>query len=468
MNFKKVTSAALVAAMGVGLLAGCGGSSGGGSSDSGAAGGGDYFSSEEEGNVINIWCWNDEFQSRVTDYYPEVKETSKDGTVTTLNDGTEIHWTINPNQDGVYQDKLDEALQRQDEAEADDKIDLFLAETDYLIKYNDADIDIAVPLTELGIDPDTDLADQYQYTKDAASDTNGVQRATSWQACPGLFIYRRSIANDVLGTDDPDEVAAAVSDWDKFEEVAAQAKEKGYYMLSSYADAQRVYFNNTSAPWVEPGSTTVKVDPNVMKYVEDTKKWLDEGYIHTTDGQWTDTWNKDQGVDGKVFGFFGPAWFINFTLDPNYGDADPDWGVCNPPQQYNWGGSFLMACSGTDNPEHIKDIMLTMTADKDTLLSITEGTLDYTNTVSGMQDLSEDEEYGSDFLCGENPYKYFAPAAEGIVMDKLSPYDQGCVEAIGAFGDYYNGKVDFDKAKANFETRIMERYPEITAVEWPE
>ena len=36
-----------------------------------------------------------------------------------------------------------------------------------------------------------------------------------------------------------------------------------------------------------------------------------------------------------------------------------------------------------------------------------------------------------------------------------------------AFADYYNGKVDFDKAKANFETRVMERYPEITEVEWP-
>ena len=27
---------------------------------------------------------------------------------------------------------------------------------------------------------------------------------------------------------------------------------------------------------------------------------------------------------------------------------------------------------------------------------------------------------------------------------------------------------DFDKAKANFETAIKERYPDITQVEWPE
>ena len=65
---------------------------------------------DEEGKVINIYSWNDEFRQRLEAVYPEVKETSKDGTVTTLKDGTEIHWIINPNQDGVYQQKLDEAL----------------------------------------------------------------------------------------------------------------------------------------------------------------------------------------------------------------------------------------------------------------------------------------------------------------------------------------------------------------------
>ena len=90
-----------------------------------------------------------------------------DGTVTTLKDGTEIHWVINPNQDGVYQQKLDEALLNQAiRPPTDDKVDIFLSETDYVYKYTDADADVAMPLTDLGIDPDTDLADQYPFTRD--------------------------------------------------------------------------------------------------------------------------------------------------------------------------------------------------------------------------------------------------------------------------------------------------------------
>lgn len=423
-----------------------------------------------EGKVINIWSWNDEFQKRVTEFYPDVVETSSDGTVTKLKDGTEIHWTINPNQDGVYQQKLDEALGKQDSAAADDKIDLFLAETDYLVKYIDKDANVAMPLKDLGIDPDKDLADQYQYTKDAASDADKVHRATSWQACPGLFIYRRGIAKNVFGTDDPDEIQKQVADWDKFEAAAKTLKEKGYFMTSSMgADTYRVFGNNCEKPWVASGSTTVTVDQNMMNWVKQSKTFTDAGYNDKVSGQWTDDWNKDMAADSKVFGWFFPAWGINFTIQPNTGDAGKgDWAACNGPQAYNWGGSFLIACQGTDDPQHVKDIMMKLTADKKTLLDITAKTLDYTNTVSGMKELAANDQYSSDFLGGENPYKYFAPAAESIKMDKITPYDQGCTECFqNAFGDYFNGNISLDEAKANFETAIKERYPELTEVEWP-
>ena len=133
----------------------------------------------DEGKVINIYSWNDEFRQRLEAVYPEVESTSKDGTVTKLKDGTEIHWIVNPNQDGVYQQKLDEALLNQADASADDKVDIFLSETDYVFKYTDKDADVAMPLTDLGIDPDKDLADQYDFTKTTASDADGVQRGAS-------------------------------------------------------------------------------------------------------------------------------------------------------------------------------------------------------------------------------------------------------------------------------------------------
>ena len=425
---------------------------------------------DEEGKVINIYSWNDEFRQRLEAVYPEVKETSKDGTVTTLKDGTEIHWIINPNQDGVYQQKLDEALMNQADASADDKVDIFLSETDYVYKYTDAAADVAMPLKDLGIDPDKDLADQYDFTKTTASDADGVQRGSTWQCCPGLLVYRRDIAKDVFGTDDPEEVGKRMKDCDTAIATAEELKAKGYYTFASYADTFRLYGNSISQPWVEDGATTVNVDQQVMNWIKDSKEWLDAGYLNkTVKGQWNDDWNKAMGSESKVFAFLFPAWGIDFTLKPNWDGEDGEWAVTNPPQEYNWGGSYIHAATGTDNPEHAKDIILALTGNKDNLLKISKDYSDFTNTKSGMQEVAKDDTFASDFLGGQNPFTYFSPVAENIKIAPLSAYDQGCVELIqNAFSDYFQGQVDYDKAKSNFETAIKERYPEIQEVNWAE
>ncbi len=473
---RKALSILLATAMAAGSLAGCGGSdSSGSSSDSAGSGSGTENQGEavpggEEGKVINIYSWNNEFKERVEAVYSEVAETSKDGTVTTLKDGTEIHWIVNPTQDGVYQQKLDEALLKQAEASADEKVDIFLSETDYVNKYTDADADVAMPLKNLGIDPETDLADQYAFTKVTASDVNGVQRGSTWQCCPGLLVYRRDIAKDVFGTDDPETVGEKVKDWDTMKVTAGELKAKGYFTFASYADTFRLYGNSIAEPWVKPGENIICVDQQIMNWVNDSKEWLDAGYLDkTVKGQWNADWNQAMGSSSKVFAFLFPAWGIDFTLKPNWDGEMGMWGVTNPPQEYNWGGSYVHACVGTDNPQHVKEIILAVTANKENLLKISKDFSDFTNTQTSMQQAAKDDEnFSSEFLGGQNAFKYFAPVAENIVMAPLSPYDQGCVELIqNNFSDYLQGQVDFDKAKANFETAILERYPEITEVQWP-
>ena len=431
----------------------------------------------EGGKVLNIWCWNDEFQSRFNDYYPGVKEVAEDKSTTTLEDGTTVKWTINPNENNNYQDKLDEALLNQESAAADDKIDIFLIEADYALKYVDSDYTLNV--ADIGLTED-DMKDQYQYTKDIVTDGNGAIKGTTWQATPGLFAYRRSIAKDVLGTDDPEKVQEALADWDKFNEVAEKANEKGYKMLSGYDDSYRTFSNNVSAPWVD--GTTVVVDKNIMEWVDQTKDFTEKGYNNKT-SLWDDGWAHDQGPDGKVMGFFYSTWGINFTLLGNSLETPEaeggkqevgngifgDYAVCEGPQPYYWGGTWICAATGTDNTELVKDIMLKLTCTKDIMKQITLDTQDYTNNIPAMEELAADPEFGSAFLGGQNHIALFAEAAKKIDMSNAGPYDQGCNEKIqNSFKDYFDGNIDLDTAKANFETAIKEQYPELTEVKWPE
>ena len=143
----------------------------------------------------------------------------------------------------------------------------------------------------------------------------------------------------------------------------------------------------------------------IMQWINDSKEWLDAGYLNpTVKGQWNDDWNKAMGSQSKVFAFLFPAWGIDFTLKPNWDGEDGVWAVTNPPQEYNWGGSYIHVATGTDNPEHAKDIILAMTAKKDNLLKISQDYSDFTNTKSGMQEAANDDAtYGSEFLGGQNP-----------------------------------------------------------------
>ena len=47
-------------------------------------------------------------------------------------------------------------------------------------------------------------------------------------------------------------------------------------------------------------------------------------------------------------------------------------------------------------------------------------------------------------------------------MSNVSDYDQGCNESFQmAMKDYFEGKVDYDKAVENFTTSVKEKYPEL-------
>ena len=431
-----------------------------------------------EGKVLNIWCWNDEFQSRFNAYYPEVKEIAEDKSTTTLNDGTIVKWTINPNEGNNYQNKLDEALRAQESAAADDKIDIFLIEADYALKYVDSPYTLDVK-ADIGL-TDEDLAGQYKYTQEIATSADDKLKAVTWQATPGLFAYRRSIARDVLGTEDPDAVQEALADWDKFNAVAEQAAAKGYYMLSGYDDAYRTFSNNVSAPWVADDGETVVVDANLMKWVDQTKLYTDKGYNHKS-SLWDATWAADQGPAGKVFGFFYSTWGINFTLLGNSletsvanggkeevgNGAYGDYAVCQGPQAYYWGGTWICAAAGTDNVATIKDVMQKLTCDAAIAKKITEDTQDYTNNVAAMNELAQN--YSSAFLGGQNHIALFAEAAPKIDMSNISAYDQGLNESFqGAFKNYFDGNATIDEAKAQFESIISEKYSELVNFQWPD
>ncbi len=407
--------------------------------------GGSGTTAESEGKVFNIYAWNEEFKGFFEKYY-------------TVPEGVTVNWIINPSDGGVYQQKLDEALFNQATAADDEKVDMFLAEADYIGKYVDSEYTMGID--QIGFqNADT----MYKYTIQAASDANGVCKGVSFQCCPSALIYRRSIAKDVLGTEDPVEVQAKLDSWDKFEAVAADAKAKGYYMTASFAETYRVFSNNCTMPWVD-AEKNLQFDPMIEAWIDQTDKFIQNGY--TLDcGVWDDEKNQQMFADGKTMCFFGPAWYFNFCMnnaqDPEKG-CFGDWAICEGPMAHFWGGTWLLAAAGTDNTEMLKDIFETFTVNEDVCTKLVENEAQYPNNTKVVEKFANDAAYGSAFLGGQNDILAFSKLAGNIKWENHTNYDQILNESLqSCLQEYFKGSVDKDTALATFYQKINETYPDI-------
>ena len=419
-----------------------------------------------DGKVLNIQCWNDEFANRLKDHYPGYEANDPDDATAGGKIGDiEVKFTVTPSDDNAYQNNLDAVLPENADAADDDKIDMFLVEADNALKYVDAEADVAMPLADLGI-TDADLSKQYDYTKEFVTDANGVIRGSSWQACSAGLIFNREIAKQVLGSDDLDTVQEAVKDWDAFNATAEKMKEAGYKITATAFDTFRPYSDNISAPWVQDGK--VVVDANIEKWVEASKTMVDNG-MTTTNTLWSPDWNKGFQAPGDVFCYFGPAWLINFSMGAAPDQEDDGsiahaggWGFVSGPQSYKWGGTWLCAAQGTDNPTLVKDIILTMTTNDDVMKEIAVTDSDCVNNKDVLKALAEDESFGNAILGGQNPYALLSEGAEKIDSSKISPYDQGCTEEFqSAMKNYFDGNATYEEALNEFKKAIVVKYPDL-------
>ena len=398
-----------------------------------------------EGKVFNIYAWNEEFKGFFEKYY-------------TVPEGVEVNWVIVPSDNGAYQDALDAALLNQADAADDEKVDMFLAEADYILKYVDSEA--TQDVTALGVN---DFSNAYPYTVQAASDAAGVVKGVSFQCCPSALIYRRSIAEDVLGTSEPDEVQALLDSWDKFNDVAAVAKEKGYYMTASFAETYRAFSNNCTTPWVDEDNN-LQIDPQIQAWIDQTDEFIKNGYTLTA-GVWDDEKNQQMFADGKTMCFFGPAWYFNFcmgnAMDPEKG-CSGDWAICEGPAAHFWGGTWLLAPEGTDNPTMLADIMNTFINDEEVCSKLVENEAQFSNNMTVNAKFAENPDYGNEFLGGQNDVAVFSGMTGNIKWENHTIYDQLLNEGLqNQLQEYFRGSVDMETALKNFYLYVNEKYPTI-------
>lgn len=405
--------------------------------------------------TINLWSFTDEIPNMTKKYL----ETHPDANV-------EFKTTVIATTDGAYQPALDQALA----GGGKDAPDLYAAESAFVLKYTQGDAsDYAANYADLGLDDqmvkDAGIA---QYSVDIGS-KDGQLRALAYQATGGAFIYRRSIAKDVFGTDDPATIKTEVGPgWDKFYDAAAKLKAKGYGIVSGDGDIWHPIENSSDKGWIEDGK--LHIDPKREQFLDLSKKLKDNGYSNDTK-DWTEAWYADMSGTGKqpIFGFFGPAWLINYVMNGQVKDTNGDWAVTEPPTGFFWGGTWLLGNKAVLKDDAKKaavaDFVKWVTLDTSetglqyywangTMKTGEQGTKD--SVASSVVMSKSNGEVA--LLGGQNMFDVFVPANANATGKNLTQYDES-INLIwrDQVREYANGTKSRDKSIADFKQKVKDQ-----------
>jgi hypothetical protein len=404
------------------------------------------------------------------------------------NPNVDVQYTMIPMTAGEYQTKLKASLGTKDMP------DVIALEAAFVKEYVEADF-----LADLGeLMPYAEAAQTYPFVLDVGTN-EGVTKAYAYQATPGALFYRRSLAKEYFGTDDPAEIQALLSDMDKYTAAAAVIKEKSggnTYMVGSSGDFQNPFFANRANPWLV--DDTLTVDPMVEKYVETAKMFREQGYEAQAQ-QWQEGWFAGmndslvdaQGNPKQVFSYFLPTWGLPYVLAPNAKSADGskdtsgDWGVIPGPLPYQWGGTWLGALKDSPNLELAKEFIRFATLDEENLANWATGvyTNDYLKAIDPNVAADQKQAPGdfvssqvvvekiaasfdnsdlSAFLAGQNSYLGFAEAAPSVNAKLMTGSDDAIQRALNdPMNQYLNNEISEEEMWATWKDALRIEFPDL-------
>ena len=302
----------------------------------------------------------------------------------------------------------------------------------------------------------------YPYVPQVATDEDGALRALSWQTTPGGTFYRRSLAEEYLGTDDPDEVGEYFSSYDGIIELGRLLQEESdgeVAVLPEVDSTLNWYLPERDNPWVD-AEGRFHLDDIIIDHLEFARTMRQEGLLSERD-QWTPAWfeGMNEVDDPDTFAFTLPTWGLHFVLKGDAPDSSGDWAVTHGPTDYFWGGTWLGVYSGSDHKELAWQFVEMMTLDEEFLEQWARDTGDFLGHREVVDRIVDD--FSDPYLAGQNHYQFFAEAAPGVDGSLMTEWD----EEINGFvhdarDQYMDDDLTLDEAIEYIYDEVEGTYPQ--------
>lgn len=274
------------------------------------------------------------------------------------------------------------------------------------------------------------------YVVDLGSNNEGKVIALNYENTTGAFIYRRSIAKEVFGSDNPaiveEAIGAGTGSWEKFLQTAEIMKEKGYAMVPGLGDLYLVADKTVQVPWEVDGK--FNLDAQREAYIDLAEKMIANDYTNDHEYMYEEWWHdvQDEG-ERKVFGWFGTQSMVNGVINNDYGNPSyfGDYAVCRPNMSFWQSGSWLFASRHIlDDPDKkefcakfIEWVTLN-TSDKSFQYGMASGTIYEDKWAVASGKVMSVADGSMRCLDGQNPYQVYIDAATSMSTTGICTYDK--------------------------------------------
>lgn len=303
-----------------------------------------------------------------------------------------------------------------------------------------------MPLLSTGLN-----IDESKYYKFAINSgkVDNILYGMCWHASPGLFAYRRSIADAYLGTDSPEDIEALITDSESFLEVAQLLKAASLsetHILAGIDDFAKVYWD------VDLDNLSRE---NVSAYFELVKALVDKEYIFGAQ-QWSEAWLAGFNDSRSIFGYFLSGIAVDDVLRAVSNESSGDWAVSVPYSGYFWGGAYLAVYSESDNTADAAELIELLTANEAAMKKISLYSGIFTANISVNEAVSDDPQFELSVLGGQNYFKTLIKSAECITAYSAEPSEKAVILTLlsSCADNYASGEYEIDAAVEAFFTSL--------------
>lgn len=311
------------------------------------------------------------------------------------------------------------------------------------------------------------------YVYEAGKDETGVLRALSYQVTPGAVIYRRDLATEIFGTDDPDAMSQKFKDFDTILQTAEEVKAAGYRIFSDSGNLR--WYANAGSPWVQDGVLQVSdaklgyMDAAVKLYQDElvafAPEWSAAWYASMAgplplNAGWSDLAELDNAEMTQVFAYSLPSWGALIVRD-NANDNKGKFGICSGPCSYFGGGTFIGVNTYSNHKDTAIDFVKFCTLNEDTAqwwLETSNG-----DVVSNKAVLSANQNYENESFGNQKTYEFYLKEANNIDYSVVTKYDDTIGNFWGsAIESIQKGEMTKEEAIDDFYMQVRTTFPEIT------